>query len=220
MEHLKSAYKRPPVQRSTLLNFLVLFQSTDVWMRGSSLNWSWIKVDGPWRSNWTVGESEPSWYKIVDSSKGKTERSKVVKLDGLMKRKCTADKDETRRSQGLNWTDLLRIRFIRTVDFGSRSSSFGSTFHLRATVHFKDRPLSYLWTVYFGPHSLKVFWTVHFDRRPSILTRGRSLWPKTVFFRPDSSNHLCSIFGNMFPIYEFCYQSKFTVSNLRILFPI
>ena len=40
-----------------------------------------------------------------------------------------------------------------TVRFGSRPSTFGQTVHFRATVHFKDRPLSPLWTVHFGPDS-------------------------------------------------------------------
>ena len=94
------------------------------------------------------------------------------------------------------------------------------------------------------------FWIVHFDpfgpSTSGLLDRLRSALMTVQFscFRPSSvflsdrplfdfrtvhfesfepstlDRALQSICGNMFPIYEFCFQSKFTVSNLRTLFPI
>ena len=78
-----------------------------------------------------------------------------------------------------------------------------------------DRPVFLL-----SDRPLFDFRTVHIRGLSTSSHLDRPLWHKTVRFRPDPSKHLCSICGNMFPIYELCFQSKFTVSNLRILFPI
>ena len=64
------------------------------------------------------------------------------------------------------WSFIWSLRFIAvhyrpvpstlaqmTVQFGSRPSTFGRTFHFRATVHLKGRTLSPFWTFHFGRDS-------------------------------------------------------------------
>ena len=83
-----------------------------------------------------------------------------------LRSKWTAHGGETGRSERLTLGDHVsnysgakhRPLSSWTVNFDLNDSpvwlnTFGCTVYLRATVHFKDHPLSPLWTVHFGPDS-------------------------------------------------------------------